>query len=160
MSKFFVRLLGVLNLLFVGLGIWYSVEMHTLRIRAGKWPPYPAARIDWLLYFAFLALSTALVAWLSYLSVRLVRADRKALLPTCILFGVEIAYLWMEVTVFWLIVPSWVTKRHWFWSMGMDPLAPQLACYYPFAGLIACSVLLLITRKRRSPSETVATLPS
>jgi Zn-dependent protease with chaperone function len=111
MSKFFMRVLGVVNLLLVILGIWYSVGMRSARIRDGKWPPYPPARLDWLLYFAFLALSVALVAWLSYLSVRLIRADRRALLPTCVVFGIEIAYETSEVWYFWLSAPRWVTDR-------------------------------------------------
>jgi hypothetical protein len=156
MSKFFMRLLGVVNLLFVGVGVWYAVGMRTIRIAAGKWPPYPPARLDWLLYFAFLALSTALIAWLIYLSIRLMRADRKDLFPLCILYGIEIAYFWIDST-FCLTVPRWVVDRSWFWTMGMDPLVPQLAFLYPFAGLLTALALLLITRTRRSRLPAVAT---
>jgi hypothetical protein len=157
MSNFFMRLLGVVNLLFVAFGVWYSVGARALRIKAGKWPPYhPARPLDWLLYFAFLALSIALIAWLSYLSVRLIRADRKALLPTCVVFGVEIAYLWAEVVYFWLLAPRWITDRSWFWTMGEDPIAPQHALFYPFLGFLTSLTLFVITRPRRSRSQTVA----
>jgi hypothetical protein len=50
MSNFFMRLLGVVNLLFVAFGVYYSVRVRALRIKAGKWPPYHPARLDWLLY--------------------------------------------------------------------------------------------------------------
>ncbi len=54
MIKFFMRFLGVVNLLFVGLGAWYAVVMFSYRLKEGKLPPYPAARLDWILYCAFL----------------------------------------------------------------------------------------------------------
>ena len=156
MSKFFMRVLGVVNLLLVILGIWYSVGMRSARIRDGKWPPYPPARLDWLLCFAFLALSVALVAWLSYLSVRLIRADRRALLPTCVVFGIEIAYETSEVWYFWLSAPRWVTlTESWFWTEGMDPLGPQLAFHYVFLGFLASLALLLVTRPRTRPLQTL-----
>jgi hypothetical protein len=157
MSKLFMRVLGVVNLLFVIVGIWYTVGMRAIRIKDGKWPPYPPARIDWLLYFAFLALSTVLIAWLTYLSVRLIRADRKALWQTCIMFGVEIAYEWAEVTYFWQLAPHRITDRSWFWTEGMDPLAPQTAFFYPVLGLLACLALLLAARIRERPPQVLTT---
>jgi hypothetical protein len=155
-----MRFVGAVNLLFVGLGIWYAIAMRSDRLKAGRWPPYPAARLDWLLYFAFLASCIALMMWFSYLSVRLIRADRKALLPTCFVFGVEIGSLFVSTWVFWLITPEWVTKRHWFWIQGWDLAAPQIAFGYVFVGLTACLVLLLITRPRKHKSQTVASFPS
>jgi len=156
MSKLFMRLLGVVNILFVGVGIWYSVEMHTFRIGRGKWPPYPPARVDWLLYFAFLALSVALVGWLSYLSIRLIRTDRKALLPSCIVFGIEIVYFLVD-SVFFFFVPQWVTDRSWFWTMGMDPVIPQLAYCYPFLAIPVTLALFLTTRNQQSPPQILMT---
>lgn len=153
-----MRFLGVLNLLFVEEGVRYSIGMRAIRIRDGKWPPYPPARLDWHLYFAFLALSTALVVWLSYISVRLIRADRKALLPCCIVFGIEIVYFTAEVWYFWLSAPRWITDRSWFWTEGMDPLAPQYAFFYQVVGFFASLALLFATRTRRTPSP-VSTAP-
>jgi hypothetical protein len=98
--------------------------------------------------------------YFSYLSVRLIRADRNALLPTCFVFGVEIGFLFVTTWVFWLITPEWITKRHWFWIQGWDLAAPQIAFGYVFVGLIACLVLLLITRPRKHASQAVASFPS
>jgi hypothetical protein len=156
MAKFFMRFLGAVNLLFVGVGVWYAVVMLTWRIAAGKWPPYPAMPLDWSLYGSFLALSTALIAWLIYLSVQLIRADRKALLPLCILYGIEIVYFWIDST-FGLTVPHWIVDRSWLWTMGMDPLVPQFAFLYPLAGFLTALLLLLITRTRRTHSAATAT---
>jgi hypothetical protein len=160
MTKFLMRFVGVVNLLFVGLGICYAIAMRADRLKAGKWPPYSAVPLDWLLYFAFLASCIALMMRFSYLSVRLIRADRKALLPTCILFGVQIAFVLVTTPVFWLITPEWVTKRHWFWIQGWDLAAPQIAFGYVFVGLTACLLLLLTTRPRKHAAQTVASLPS
>jgi hypothetical protein len=160
MSRFFMRFLGVVNLLFVGLGVWYAVVMFSYRIKAGKLPPYPVARLDWILYFAFLISCIALMAWFIHLSVRLIRADRKALLPTCFVFGIEIGSVFVEVWVFWLLTPEWVTKRHWFWTEGWDLVVPQIALGYVFVGLLASLVLLLITRPRKHTSQAVAPFSS
>lgn len=144
-----MRFLGVANLLFVGLGVWCAVGMFSYRLKAGKFPPYPAARLDWILYFAFLTSYVALVMWFSYLSVRLIRAEREALRPICIVFGVEIAFLLVTTWVFWLLTPEWVTKRHWFWIEGWDMVAPQIALGYVFISLVGSLVLLLGTRPRK-----------
>jgi hypothetical protein len=61
MTKFFMRFVGVVNLLFVGLGVWYAVVMFSYRLKTGILPPYPAARLDWIIYFAFLTSCIALV---------------------------------------------------------------------------------------------------
>lgn len=159
MTRFFMRFLGVVNLLFVGFGAWYAVAMRSDRLKAGKWPPFSATRLDWLLYFAFLTSCIALIMWFGYLSVRLIRADRKALLPTCIVFGVEIGFLLVTTWVFWLLTPEWVTKRHWFWIQGWDLAVPQIALGYVFVGLAASLVLLLITRPRKHASQAVAPSP-
>jgi hypothetical protein len=157
MIKFFMRFLGTVNLLFVGLGVWYAVGMRSERLKAGKWPPYSAVRLDWFLYFALLASCIALIIWFCYLSVRLIRADRKALLPTCIVFGVEIGLVWAEVAVFWFpgFAPEWAKERHWFWIQGWDLVVPQIALGYVFVGLLASLVLLLITRPWKNTSQTV-----
>jgi len=148
MCKFFMRLLGALNLVFVAFGVWYSIGMHSIRMKAGKWPPYPAVWADWVLHLAFLAFNVALVAWLTFLSIWLICANRKALLPTCIVFGIEISYFWADVAYFWGIAPRWVTDRSWFWKEGIDLIVPQLVFGYAIVGLIASLVLLLITRPR------------
>ena len=156
MTKFFMRFFGVVNLLFVGLGIWYAVGMLYYRLKAGRWPPYAAVRLDWILYFVFLTACFALMIWFSYLSVRLIRADRNALLPTCIVFGVEIVYLFVD-SVFFFFVPDWVTNRSWFWTMGMDPVVPQLAYYYPFVAILVSVALFLTTRNMQRPSRELTT---
>lgn len=148
------------NLLFVICGIWYAVGMHAVRVREGKWPHYPPARADWFLYFTFLSVSIALIAWLTYLSVRLIRADRRALSLTCIVFGIEIAFETAQVWYFWLSAPKWVTDRSWFWTEGMDPLAPQFAFFYVFVGFLASLALQLIARARHPQLQTVDHSPS
>lgn len=160
MTKFFMRLLGAVNLLFVIGGIWYAVGMHAVRVREGKWPPYPPARADWFFYFTFLSVSIALIAWLTYLSVRLVRADRRALLLTCIVFAIEIAFETAQVWYFWLSAPHLVTDRSWFWTEGMDPLGPQIAFFYVFVGFLASLALQLVTRTRQWPLQTPDQSPS
>jgi len=161
MSKFVMRFFGAVNLLFVASGLWYSLKMHSARPRAANWPPFTPQLPDWLLHFVFLMVGVALIAWLGYLSVRLTCAERKALLPTCIVFGIEIAYVWAaDASYFWLIAPSSITRRSWFWTSGEDLIAPQVTLSYQFLGLLAALVLLIMTRPWRGPSQTVASYRS
>jgi hypothetical protein len=97
------------------------------------------------------AVSVAMILYLGFLGIRLMRGDASALFQLCLLFVVEIAYFGGIVYVTWFVLPDTMSDLAVnFWGMAQNPLVPQIVTGFPLVGLIISLVMLLI---RRSPKS-------
>jgi len=143
-----MRVLGALNVVFVALGAFYAAAM--IQRHWHNWPGSPIYQ-DWVIFVALNAISIAMILYLGFLGIKLMRVDANALFQLCLLFVAEIAYFGAIVYVTWFVVPdSMSTVAVSFWGMAQNPLVPQIVTGFPLVGLIICLVMLLI---RRSPKS-------
>ena len=140
MTKWTMRILGVLNMLAGIAGIWFFIvdlDWHFQKL--------PSVH-DWASWSVFCLLSLctlSLVSSLAYCGIRLVIGDRSVLRLTIIVYVAEILYFIADVLVFWLIVPeSMAHIAIGFWERAWDLIAPQIITAFPLLGIIVCVVLL------------------
>ena len=152
MQTWTMRILGVLNIMYVAIGIWFSAIMVWAHWR--NWPGNPSS-LDWAVFVFLYAISPLMIASLAYLGMRLIRKDARAILQLGLLFVAEMVYFFVLTTVTWLILPMSLSKiAVGFWGLSQDPLAPQVVTGYPLLGLVLTLVLLLMRRKLpKDPSE-------
>ena len=135
MKKRVMAALGVLNILFVVVGVYYAAALFTLR--QGNLTIQPS-EIDWLMYSVFLLSCLIVLCILVYLSIRLIRGESSVLRPVALLFVVEILFLVASTIVDWSCLPSSLALRAaGFWERGFDLLTPQYLIGYPLIGAIA-----------------------
>jgi succinate dehydrogenase hydrophobic anchor subunit len=140
MTKWAMRILGLLNVLFGIAGIWYYIADLTWHLQ--KWEAAYSVR-DWFVFSALSLYILSLVCFLAYFGIRLILGNRSALRFTIIVFALETLYFFADVGIFWLILPASVAHAAiGFWERAWDLIAPQIITAYPVFGIIACSVLL------------------
>lgn len=147
-----MRIFGGLNILaslFSLLYLAWGVEIHL-----GKWPGNPTGG-EWAVFLILCAVSTFLVLYLAYLGVRMFRGESGALKRAIPVFALEIAIVFADFIVTWLIQPKSIPDDIlWFWSIAIFPLDPQVYFGYVFFGIVAAFVLLVAGRK--SPVDLAA----
>jgi|SRR5208282_435897 len=148
--KWAMRILGLLNVFFGIVGIWYYIidlSWHFL-----KWQAAYGIR-DWAV-FSLLSLCTLLlVCLLGYFGIRLIAGDKTVLRFTIIVFVLEALYFFADVSVFWLILPASIADvAIGFWEHAWDLIAPQIVTLYPLFGIIVCTVLLRKSNNVSTPS--------
>jgi membrane protease YdiL (CAAX protease family) len=147
MMTWMTRILGIINLLFVALGAYYSVVM--IHAHWNKWPGNPTS-FDWLVFLCLYAVSLLMLLYLGYLGVRLIKKDESALWKLSLLFVTEMVYFYVFVTVTWVVMPMSTSKiAVGLWGRSQDPLAPQIITGYPLIGLIVTLIILLMRRISR-----------
>lgn len=145
-----MRVLGVLNFVFVGLGLYYAIGMF--EIRWGKWPE-PPTTLDWAAVIFVYAISLACLALEAYTGVKLIKGDTSVLRLLGIVFLFVVLYIVVSTIVDWTIVsPRLTTKAVGFWEGGEDPLDPQVFLGFPFVG--GMTVLFLFWWKKRKKRES------
>jgi uncharacterized membrane protein len=139
MTKWTMRILGLLNVLFGLTGIWYYIIRLTWHFQ--KASAVHSTR-DWAI-FSLLSLCTlSMISLLGYLGIKLIVADKSALRLTAIVFTAEVLYFFADMQVFWQIAPS--SMAHLtigFWELATCLIAPQIFTGYPLFGIIICIVL-------------------
>ncbi len=142
-----MRILGVFNFLFVGLGLYYAIGM--LEIRWGKWPG-PPSLLDWSMIMFFYAMSLACLALQVVTGVRIVKGDATALRLFGIVLMFVLLFVIVSTTVDWVLLPPHsASKAVGFWEGGIDPLDPEFFTGFPLVGGIAV-LFLLRSGKRRT----------
>jgi hypothetical protein len=140
-----MRILGVFNLLFVGLGLCYALGM--LEIRWGRWPG-PPSLVDWAMIILYYAISLACLALQVYTGVKLIKGHTSSLRLLGMVFVFIILYVLITTMVDWSLLPhNPASKAIGFWEGGVDPLDPQFFTGFPLLGGI--TVLLLLWKRRR-----------
>ena len=137
MRLWLMRSIGLLNLIFSALGIYYFAGMTLERwqyIQSGF------SSQEWTLYGVTLVLSVSFLIAETYLGFLLIRGVEKAVLPSVVVFSGLLVYSMLEATPF--LIPLRLTGAEF---LGTGPLHPQKAFFYPLIGLIAA--LLLRPRK-------------
>jgi succinate dehydrogenase hydrophobic anchor subunit len=140
MKTLIMRIIGVLNLLFGLMGVYYFIFM--MRMHWHNWPGSPSIT-QWAVFLVLSLISIGMLVYLGYLGIRLVRRDESALRPLIIIFISEILYFIVGVVVLWLIMPPTIkTIAVSFWGMAQDPLTPQVLTGYPLIGTVVTFVLM------------------
>lgn len=139
MKRWAMRALGVLNILFVFAGLYYSAALHAMRW--GKWSPRPS-ELDWAIFAVLCIISLVILIRLGYTGIRLLHGDSSVLRSLTILFTAEILYLLATSIVDWTLLPAALAHRAvGFWEGGLDLLTPQYVTGYPVIGAIAALLL-------------------
>jgi hypothetical protein len=139
MAKWTMRILGLLNVVFALIGIWYYI----IRL---SWHFQKASAVhstrDWGI-FSLLSLCTlSMISLLGYLGIKLIIADRRALRLTVIVFAAELLYFFADMQIFWRIAPTSMAQLTiGFWELATCLIAPQIFTGYPLFGIIICIVL-------------------
>ena len=132
MKLWVMRIIGALNILFTGLGVYYFVAMIGMRWR--KWPG-PPSQSAWAIYILLSAISLSFLAFLGYAGVKLIKVDESVLRPLGVTFILELLFVIAIIG---------------FWEGGIDPLTPQFLTGYPLVGAVA---VLLLSMKKKRPSR-------
>ena len=141
MKRWTMRILGMLNVLFGLVGLWFFVIRLIWHFQ--KAPVVYSTR-DWAIFvlLSFCTLST--VTLLAYLGIRLIIGNKTDLRLMVFLFAAEILYFFADAVNVLVINPSSITHIEIrFWGLAASPIAPQIVTGYPLLGIIICVVLLL-----------------
>jgi succinate dehydrogenase hydrophobic anchor subunit len=148
MKLWVMRIIGALNILFTGLGVYYFVAMIGMRWR--KWPG-PPSQSAWAIYILLSAISLSFLAFLGYAGVKLIKVDESVLRPLGVTFILELLFVIAIILVDWTVLPAPIAKiAVGFWEGGIDPLTPQFLTGYPLVGAVA---VLLLSMKKKRPSR-------
>jgi len=153
MQTWTMRVLGVLNILFVAFGAY--LYYWILRMHWNRWPGNPSHN-EWAVFVFLSTISISMVLYLGYLGVKLIKKDAKALLKLSLLFVAEMIYSLVLFNVTWMVRPASMSMTVAVSFLGMADvlLWPQLLTGYPLIGLVITLVLLLIRqRSDRTPME-------
>lgn len=148
-----MRVLGVLNILFALIGLYYFGVILRLNGRRGWIGSGSPALRHWIIFSVLCSLTVGLTVYLIYLGAQLLRNENSALRPVCIVFGIEILSVF-AMGASWAVLPGNPDLIGGFFSIPGDPFAPQIATGYPIIGLIICLILLL--GNKRDAKHTVA----
>ncbi|HEY2472778.1 MAG TPA: hypothetical protein VGI45_33645 [Terracidiphilus sp.] len=147
-----MRALGFCNVLTSFCSLYYFV--WGIQIHVGRWPGNPNQQ-QWNVFYAITALSTALVFYLAYLGVRLIRLETAALWQVATVFAVEIAVVLTDFVLTWIATPVSIGKDAlWFWGIAIFALDPQV--FYGYAPLGLCAALWMAVAAKR-PAEQEST---
>jgi len=145
-----MRILGLLNVFFGIVGIWYFIMELSWHFQ--KWSAAYGAR-DWAVLSLFSLCTLLLICSLGYSGLRLIAGDKTVLRFTIIVFVLEILYFFADVIVFWIILPvSIAPVTIGFWEHAWDLIAPQIVTAYPLIGIIICTILLHKSNNMANPS--------
>jgi len=140
MKKWTMRVMGLLNVLFGLVGIWYFIVclnwyLHKSSVAHGT--------RDWAIFSLLSFCTLSMVSSLAYLGIRLIilkEAAPRVMIP---IFAAEILYFFFDAA-FFAIIPVPVTRAEvGFWGLAASPIAPQIITGYPLLGIIVCVVLLV-----------------
>ena len=144
-----MRALGFCNLLTSFCSLYYFV--WGIQIHLGRWPGNPDKQ-QWNVFYVISAVSTALVLYLAYLGVRLLRAEVAALWQVACVFALEIALVFGNFVLTWIATPISLGKNvMWFWGIALFSLDPQV--FYGYAPLGLCAALWMAFAARNSAEQ-------
>ena len=115
--KWVMRILGLLNVFFGIVGIWYFIMELSWHFQ--KWSAAYGAR-DWAVLSLFSLCTLLLICSLGYSGLRLIAGDKTVLRFTIIVFVLEILYFFADVIVFWIILPVSIEKKVWIKYLNMQ----------------------------------------
>jgi hypothetical protein len=140
MTKWTMRIFGLLNVMFGIAGIWfYIVDLNS---HFHKLPPTSDVR-SWTVFTLLSLCTLSFVCLLAYCGIRLIIGDKAVLRLTAIVFTAEILYFIADVSIFWVIFPASMAQvAIGFWERAWDLIAPQIVTAYPLIGIVICIVLL------------------
>jgi hypothetical protein len=114
-----MRIFGAASILVSLFGLYFFAWL--IQIHLGKWRGNPTHQ-DWGVFFAISAVSTLLVLCVTYLGVRLILGDLKAIWQIGCVFLMEIVFFYVDVCVTWLGMPdSKAVISVSFWGIAMTP---------------------------------------
>ncbi len=140
MTKWTMRILGGLNVLFGLDGIWYFITRLTWHFQ--KTSVVYSAR-DWTIFSLLSFCTLSMVSSLVYLGIRLIIGNKTCLPITTFIFAAEILYFFADAVNVVPFNPSLATHIPLsFWGVAAGPIAPQIVTAYPLLGIIICIFLL------------------
>jgi len=142
--RWILAFFGVLNLVFGVLGLLqfgYQLSWH--------WSRWHFPFYAWIVFLLMSTISLFLVVTLGYLGILLLQGKRSAVVKTAWVCVAEVAYVVVDVVLFWRIYPDPHISIG-FWGNAQAPLTPQLIAAYPVITLVA---MLLIYRRLRNAGE-------
>ena len=144
-----MRALGFCNLLTSFCSLYYFV--WGIQVHLGRWPGNPNQQ-QWNVFYAISGLSTALVLYLSFLGIRLLRLETAALWQIACVFAVEIAMVLTGFVLTWIATPVSIGKdAMWFWGIALFPLDSQV--FYGYAPLGFCATVWMAFAARSSAGQ-------
>lgn len=149
-----MRALGSCNLLTSSCGLYYFLD--AIHSHLGRWPGNPNHQ-QWNVFYVIGALSTAMVIYLAYLGLRLLRLETAALWQVACLFALEIALVLANFVFTWIATPASIGKNlMWFWGIALFPLDSQV--FYGYAPLGLCAALWMAFAAKNSVEHKPAAL--
>lgn len=147
MKKWIVRIVGVLNIVFMAFGAYYFSVLLLLHWQ--KWPGHPS-NFDWLIFALLSSTCLFFIGFVGYSGVQLIRGSLSILGPLAVVFVLEILFFVSTFVLFWMILPtSRATIAVGFWGIAQSPIVPQVITGYPIVGTI---VVLLLGKNKKSIS--------
>ena len=132
-----MRALGFCNLLISFCSLYYFV--WGIQVHLGRWPGNPNQQ-QWNVFYVISALSTAIVLYLAYLGVRLLRLETAALWQVACIFALETTAVLTDFVLTWIVTPVSLGRNVMsFWGIALFPLDSQVL--YGYAPLGSCAAL-------------------
>jgi hypothetical protein len=135
-----MRILGMLNVLFGLVGLWFFIIRLTWHFEKAS---VVYSTRDWAMFSLLSFCTSSMVTFLAYLGIKLIIGKKTDLRLMVFLFAAEILYFWVNATIFVQIYPSVTNIEIGFWQLAVSPIAPQIISGYSLLGIIICVVLLL-----------------
>ena len=144
-----MRVLGFCNLLTSSCGLYYF--LGAIQVHLGRWPGNPNQQ-QWNVFYVISALSTAMVLYLAYLGLRLLRLETAALWQVACIFALEIALVLANFVFTRIATPASIGKNlMWFWGIALFPLDSQV--FYGYAPLGFCAAVWMAFAARSSAGQ-------